>query len=762
MNRLPRTKALLPLLLALGCGEADPEAEKPAAPPLPPAATYVDSRECEECHEKEYAAWKGSDHDLAIEPSTEKNVLGDFDDAVFEHFGVTTRFFRRDGAFLVNTEGPDGEYHDYEIAYNFGFEPLQQYLIAFPGGRFQCLGVAWDTVKKEWFHLYPNEHLPPDDQLHWTRLYQNWNMMCAECHSTLIRKSYDLATRSYDTTWEEIDVGCQACHGPGSRHIEITRPWEGLKMPEGVDDGLELRYRGDDPARMIDVCAPCHSRRQPMVPFHVPGDPYHDDYQLSLLRPELYHVDGQILDEVYVVGSFMQSRMFEQGVTCNDCHDPHTTKIRREGDALCTECHDLEPPIDRFMTLQAKDYTSVDHHHHPVADPSARCVACHMPTQNYMVVDPRNDHSMRIPRPDLTEALGTIDACSRCHKDHPVQWSVEWCEKWYPHEPTTHFGEVLARLRAGDPGALEATAALLAEPATAGIVRATIVDELRYDRWGPGGAELALGALQDESPLVRAAAAGALEQLPDAARAPLLAPLLEDPTRLVRAAAARALVGPAEQGLDERTRPLFDAALEEYVAAQHANDDMPGAHLNLGFVASLRGDSGAAEAEYRTALSLDPDFLPAVFNLANLLAGQHRPEEAETILAAAVARHPAEGELHYSMALLLGELQRLDEAIEELREAARLLPDRPRVQYNLGLALQQRGRTSAAERALLRAIELDPRNPDFLYALSLLYREQGQLEPALDLAIKLADLLPRDPGPRQLVEELQRRLTEGR
>ena len=763
-QKLPTVRLTLALLaLALfACGKEPEVVEPPPAPPAAPAATYVDSRECEECHEQEYAAWHGSDHDLAIEPSTEKNVLGDFDDSTFEHYGVTTRFFRRDGKFMVNTEGPDGEYQDYEIEYNFGYDPLQQYLIAFPGGRYQCLGVAWDSVNGEWFHLYPNEHLPPDDQLHWTRLYQNWNMMCAECHSTLIKKNHDVEAGRYDTTWEEIDVGCQACHGPGSRHIEVTRPWEGLKMPKGTDNGLTMTVRGDDPERMLDVCGPCHSRRQPMDFFHEPDGKYHDDYRLELLRPHLYHVDGQILDEVYVVGSFLQSRMYQQGVTCNDCHDPHSMKLKKPGDEVCIECHNPDPPIDRFMTLQAKEYATPEHHFHPQEDTSARCVACHMPTQNYMVVDPRLDHSMRIPRPDLTETLGTIDACSGCHPDETVAWSAEWVETWYETERRPHFGEVLARLRAPEPDALQAVVELFAEPTTPGIVKATAIDELRTEVWGPSAAQIAVGALADEDPMVRAAAVGALEGFPPQGLVPLLAPLLEDPTRLVRSSAARALVGPAEQGLDEETRPLFELALEEYFLAQRANDDMPGAHLNVGYVHDLRGEPGKAEAAYRTAIALDQDFLPAVFNLATLLSTQQRQTDAEKILATALERHPEEGELHYSMGLLLGEMGRPEETVDAFRKAARLLPDRPRVHYNYGLAAQQQRRMPEAEMALRRACELDARNPDFLYALSLLYRELGRLEEALDRAIKLSELVPQAPGPRQLIEELNRRLAEGR
>jgi hypothetical protein len=72
-------------------------------------------------------------------------VLGNFDNASLSHFGVTTSFSKKDNRFMVRTEGSDGKLKDYEIKYTFGVEPLQQYLIEFPGGRLQALSVAWDS-----------------------------------------------------------------------------------------------------------------------------------------------------------------------------------------------------------------------------------------------------------------------------------------------------------------------------------------------------------------------------------------------------------------------------------------------------------------------------------------------------------------------------------------------------------------------------------------------------------------------------------------
>jgi hypothetical protein len=227
----PAKKALLillflaPMTVHYGCGSKEQQntARK---------AEFVTTKVCAGCHAKEYKAWKGSHHDLAMQEASEKTVLGNFADAKFNYAGIASTFLKRDGKFFVNTDGPDGKLADYEIKYTFGVTPLQQYLIQFPGGRLQALGIAWDSRSKErggqrWFHLYPKENIRAGNPLHWTGIDQNWNYQCAECHSTNLKKRYDASKAVYDTTWSEINVSCEACHGPGSAHVE----WAAAQSP---------------------------------------------------------------------------------------------------------------------------------------------------------------------------------------------------------------------------------------------------------------------------------------------------------------------------------------------------------------------------------------------------------------------------------------------------------------------------------------------------------------------------------------------------
>ncbi|MEE8557433.1 MAG: multiheme c-type cytochrome, partial [Myxococcota bacterium] len=356
MRAVPRHRFVgtLLLLLTLGVG-----CEAPVEPG-PVDELFVSGAVCAGCHPAESDRWAGSHHDLAMQEASRETVLGDFSGTVFTHLGVSSRFFERNGAFFVETEGPFGEMGEFEIAYTFGVEPLQQYLVEFPGGRLQSLTIAWDTERRRWFSLYPDERITPDDPLHWTGRYQNWNAFCAECHSTHLRKGYDATADRYQTTWVDIDVSCEACHGPGRDHVRWARdPGD----PDYEGPGLSVRFSASDPTREVESCAPCHSRRHRVSGEDEHGRPYLDDFMPELLSTDLYHVDGQILEEVYVYGSFLQSRMHQQGVRCSDCHDPHSLEIRAEGNALCVQCHTEQPPA-RFPTLARRRYDDPAHHFH--------------------------------------------------------------------------------------------------------------------------------------------------------------------------------------------------------------------------------------------------------------------------------------------------------------------------------------------------------------------------------------------------------------
>ena len=406
----------------------------------PNSLSYVRSETCAECHQAEAKSWRSSQHAHAMADATTKSVLGDFDNANFEYFGTRSRFFQKDGKFFVETDGPDGKLATFEIKYTFGLYPLQQYLIEFPDGRIQALSIAWDSRPRRqggehWFHLYPKEDVRHNDILRWTKLYQNWNHMCAECHSTEVHKNYDVGANRFATTWSEISVGCEACHGPGSRHVA----WAKGEMSNGGQSndplmGFLARFderravswlqdpktgtpqRSKSPALLrkeVETCGRCHARRGEFSENWLPGQWLSDTHEVSSLDRTTFSADGQMRDneETYNYAAFKQSKMFAKGVTCSDCHDPHTAALRLSGSSVCLQCHATEK------------YATVAHSHHEVSS-SVTCISCHMPVRSYMVVDRRHDHSFRLPRPDLSVKLGTANACNDCHKDKTAQWAA--------------------------------------------------------------------------------------------------------------------------------------------------------------------------------------------------------------------------------------------------------------------------------------------------------------------------------------------------
>ena len=731
------------------------------------APQFVGRETCVPCHTREAVQYRGSHHDRAMQPADASTVLGDFDNATFTYHAVTSTFFKKDGSYYVRTDGPDGALHEYRIAYTFGVDPLQQYLIAFPDGRMQALNVCWDTRPKDqggqrWFHLYPDENVAHDDILHWTGPYQNWNHMCAECHSTNVHKNYIPVTNRFATTWSEVDVSCEACHGPGSNHVAWA---EAAKAkPGGSADprkGLVVDFRDDgawnlDRARgiakrsrprqshiEIETCGRCHARRGTLTEDYAYGRPLADTHRVALLDPLLYEADGQIKDEVFEYGSFLQSKMYAAGVTCSDCHNPHRLKTVA-ANAACSRCH-----------LPEK-FDTPTHHFHKVDSKGAQCVACHMPTKTYMVVHVRHDHSFRVPRPDLTVKLGTPNTCTPCHRDHSPQWAAEAAAKWWGPKQATqpHYGTTLHAGHQRRPGADRALAELADDATKPPIVRATAVDLLGATL-SPRSGPTVQRALHDTNPLVRAAAVSAVRHADPRLRARLLPPLLTDSVRTVRIDAGRALADVPAATMPAEQQAAARRALEEWTRTQQVDADRAEAHLNLGAFYAETGDAAAAEREYRTALALSPRFPPTYLNLADLYREQSRDAEGERVLRDGLTVAPDDPRLLHPLGLLLVRQQRVADALPLLERAAKLGPTEPRYAYVYGVALHSVGQPDAGMTVLKAAHDAHPGDRDILVALISFNRDAGHLPAARAYGQKLALVAPDDPGIRQLLKDLE-------
>ncbi len=742
-------------------GTAAPAGPTRSAPPAV-AASFVGSEACAGCHDRAYAAWKDSHHARAMQHATPDTVLGNFAHATFRYAGVESTFFQRDGKYFVRTDGADGKLKDFEIKFTFGVDPLQQYLIEFPDGRIQALSIAWDSRPaaqggQRWFHLYPNDMVDSRDELHWTRYSQNWNFMCADCHSTDVHKNYEPANNTFHTTYKEISVGCEACHGPGSAHLEWarTRPKDSTQgLTVALKERTGVRWTLDaatgKPTRSspraqdteIGLCAQCHSRRSQIADGYRAGLPFLDFYRPALLSPGLYYVDGQQRDEVYVWGSFLQSRMYHAGVTCGDCHEPHGQKLRAEGNALCDTCH------------LAATYDTAAHHHHAGTGRGTHCVDCHMPERTYMVVNPRRDHSIRIPRPDLTVKLGVPNACSGCHAQTDAKWAAQTLEQWYGHRPEgfQRYAEAFAYAEQGAAQAASSLTSLALEPSNPAIARASALDALaRFP--SRAAADAAQAALADPAALARRAAVGTLAMLPPAERLPLLAPLLEDPVRIVRIEAASTLAD-AMAGASASQRAAFDRAAAEYESSQRFNADRPESRTALGNFYARLGRYEDAETELRAALSLDPNFAPGYANLADVLRAQRRDAQAEEVLRDGLKQAPGAAGLHYALGLTLVRLGHRADALAELEHAAKLAPDDARFAYVYAVGLNGAGKTTAALAEINRALAHEPDNRDLLNAAITFRRDSGDLAGARRYAERMLQSYPDDTDAKGLMREL--------
>ncbi len=727
-------------------------------------AQFIGKDRCIDCHKTEYDLWEQSDHRKSMDVATDSSVLGDFNNSKFVSAnGKETFFYKKDGKFFVKTEGIGGKIQDFEITHTFGYTPLQQYLIPFEDGKYQCLPIAWNTEKKEWFSLpdmvYPDENLTPTNWLYWTNGGQNWNGMCSECHSTDLKKNFNPDTKSFHTTYSEINVSCEACHGPGSLHEDWAKLPE-MSRPTDNNTGLIVKTSGINNREYVELCTRCHARRSQFDNYeHGRKDLL--DSMLPELLTESYYPDGQILEEDYVYGSFLQSKMYDNDIQCNDCHDVHSGKLKFEGNALCAQCH------------RADIYDTKEHHFHkykgekgnPIilkdkkveVGEGALCVNCHMPGQYYMGVDYRPDHSIRIPRPDLSISINVPNACNQCHEDKSAKWADDYITKWYGVTRKSHYGTSFAAARESDPKVEKKLIQIAKDELFPLIVRATAISYM--DRYSSEDIHKTVKwALDDPEPIMRETAlriysSGSIDEFKKD-----VLKLLNDPVKAVRSEAAiRASELPTEQ-IPDKYKDAFNNALAEYKDMNLYMADFPSGRMNLGIMYANQHELVEAAKQYEAALKIDSLFYPVKMNLAITYNQLGKNDEAEILLRDLMKNHPDLSDSYYYLGLLLAEKKEYGEAITYMQKASELIPERSRINYNTGLMLQYLGRNKEAEAELLKAIDKDPNNFDFLYALADHYIKTRQTKKALKIGEKLKLLYPNNQMGTNIINYINKQL----
>lgn len=714
------------------------------------AASFVGSSACQECHEDQYQAWHDSDHRHAFAPANSTTVQGNFGDVSVAYAdGVAVFSQPNEQSFLITTRTELGQ-TPYPVRYTLGHYPLQQYLLETEPGRFQVFALAWDTRPESvggqrWIEIQPEEAYDEDNPLHWTGYFQNWNSQCADCHTTDFDKGYQAATAeasaSYQSRWSEAGVGCEACHGPASQHMTWAsnpnsdsskgfstspasdRVWT-FRQGESIAS-LASSSQAASEAPHIRTCARCHSLRHPLgnLPFErVPSTDefsnFTDHFYPQLVSEPHYFSDGQIREEAFVYGSFLQSKMHNAGVTCGDCHDAHSGKVYQfdeeqiaspENDAVCTRCH------------LADTYAATQHHQHPKNTEAARCVTCHMPATTYMLVDPRRDHSFSVPSPILSNVTDTPNACTGCHTTESNLWAAQNIENWQNNKAGKSLDFASWQVRAAQiPAHADQQQWLQLETKRHELISADTTPEMKramllqtmpvFDRQS---FNTLADSLSDKDVVVRLAAIDQLSAAEPETRASLLTPLLNDASRSVRLNATLALADLLLQP-SYREKDLLQRRVDEYVATYQNQEDLLASQLRLAAIYRKTSKHMQAADAYIKALDLVPGVVVTMINLADTYRALSRDDEGEKVLLQAVAIAERES----------------DNPVFRYADAA--LGQQSAAHYSLGLLYTRKDDHNEALNQFLSAVTLQPLNDQYFYAYLLTLDALGRRDEALE------------------------------
>ncbi|WP_244943766.1 tetratricopeptide repeat protein [Vibrio algivorus] len=723
-------------------------------------------QQCVSCHQQQVQDWQQSDHFHAMEPANSVSSLGQFDGSTIDYLnGKATFSTDNQDKLWVDFIDEAGKKQHLNITYTFGFQPLQQYIFDAGNGRWQFIPFAWDSRSKEkggqrWFVLHPEQ--TPNDTFHWTQNGQNWNQMCADCHVTDYKKNYDPQTHSYQPEFTASNVSCNACHGDEKQHLKWAQGDQSIKnkgyevsikaktpLFHKNEQGEMVPIQALQPSMQVETCATCHARRSQLKDRHSPQDII-DAFMPALITSNLYYPDGQISDEVYVWGSFMQSKMHEKGVTCTNCHNPHSGKLKLPGNQTCTQCH------------TATEYDTNQHHRHAKFKQGNQCVDCHMPATTYMQVDPRRDHSFKIPRPDLTLSTGSPNACNACHQDKDASWSLTKLKSWYPnssHLEQDHYAQVFVQADHGHLSASTELSKIAQDKQYPDIIRASALS--RMSNLPDGNAKIAIiRAVKENEPLKQLGAIEAAQNFPIAQRWELLSPLLSSSNLSVRTQASLMLAPiipnlSASASLTQKERKLLEQVLEEYKAIQEYQSDRGFSYVALGNLALNLNRLDEAEKNFKKAIDVEPIFVPAYVNLADVYRLKKQEVLAQKVLEQGIVISPNNASLYYAKAMSYVRMQQKSLALIELEKAAQLSENNEHYQYTYSLLLKDQGQPREAVRALEKAYNVSMANPELAYALAQSFIELKDNASALKYAKELQRLVPNNPQVAQFVHQLE-------
>ncbi|WP_299496608.1 tetratricopeptide repeat protein [uncultured Shewanella sp.] len=725
----------------------------------------TESETCKQCHATQVKQWQDSHHAKAMQIANNDTVLGDFNQYLFTNGKSWTRFNHDSTGFYMETGLTDQQGQRYPVPFVFGFDPLQQLLVDIGDGRLQAYTVAWDARPKDkggqiWYDLYEDAH-QPNSPFYWKGQFNNWNTRCAQCHSTDLTRGYDLTTDSYNTQWSQPNVSCEACHGSASDHLTLQNSLKDDNKPElpphsGFNKPLERKplftltpeestaslttlltstlafntslhsqtitedIAPTDPSHsnrfplsldkgQASQCILCHSRRHTLIEGQGDNN-IHQEIIPRLALPRLYHRDGQIQDEVFVYGSFSQSKMAAAGVVCSHCHNPHSNKLISQNNSLCTQCHQSQIFNSQAHTLHP---TPSEVAHKEVAHKNTpMCIDCHMPSEIYMGVDTRRDHRFQIPNPWVNEALKTPNVCLSCHQDKDDHWAQLALAAKKTAIFTNNSGIGTATLlNETDPEhAKTFIEKWVLDPHQPPMRRAVLLDLLDLSQ--PRHVNALNIAANDSEALVKLGVLHKLSSAPFAMQLQIGFGLLYDENKNVRLEAIKLLSPAFKTNIPMAAQEKLTTVLKEAVETYQTQQDLLSGQLSLADLAYNVGDIAQAKVHYQNALQLQPQFLPAKLNLASLYRETGQYPQAKKLLQAILAI-----DSHHSLA-----------------------------QYNLGLIFVIEKQWPQALHALKIAADDSPDNLQFAFVYLLTLEASGRIDEALIQLEKLAILTPHDPA----------------
>lgn len=704
----------------------------------PDQATIPLSMRCGACHQEIFQEWAASDHAWAHRDLTPKWDAEAFHGSSLEAHGTTFTFSTNESGQRILTDKKTGKNWTMDMV--VGRTPLIQYLTKGEDGGYHTTSAAWDVNKQEWFDMFGEDARTPGEWGYWTGRGMIWNTQCAWCHMSGFQKNYDTGEHKYHSSWQEPGVTCLQCHGPV------------LDEAEKATGCLVDTSRKYSIKQQADNCASCHARRAELDNDFKIGDKFEDHFLLVLpTHPGLYWPNGMQRDEVYTETGLKLSRMGKAGVQCLDCHTSHSGKLKFpfEDNSLCLQCH-------KNGERNAPVIDPLSHSHHKPDSTGNRCVECHMPESNYMVRDPRRDHSFCSPDPVLSRELNIPNSCIMCHTDKSNAWAEDYVKQWYGDLPLTSRRERTRAVEKAYRNEDDAFSSLLQviKKEENSAWKATLLELL--DPWSthPEVAALARTAAKSEHSLERVAAARILGRI----KSPDAVPLLQDPIKTVRVQAAWELRDLLQENMPAM-KELEDSSLHQA--------DQPGGAMKLAQIYSSRAtlnnntaESAAAwnkKAEYwfRKACEWDPSSSVVYRDFSVFLASQGRTVEAVSELEKAITHEPKNASLYYLLALAQAETGKQEQAIASLDKTLELDPGYPRAAYNRALLHHAGGNLEKALQDLTLAEKTDPGNPEYGYTRAVLLYQAGKKQEAKKEVLELKAKYPDFPPADQLLQELR-------